>query len=176
MNAARKSKKMDYLWHYDSPLGTVTLASDGISLTGLWFDGQKHFGSTLSARTTEQPLPVFTETAGWLDLYFKGTDPGFVPPVFLRGTPFRLSVWNVLREIPYGQIVTYGQIAAAVAKRNGLARMSAQAVGGAVGRNPVSLIVPCHRVIAADGNLTGYAGGIGRKRSLLLLEGVPVSR
>ena len=165
---------MDYLWHYDSPLGPITLASDGISLTGLWFDGQKHFGSTLSEKRTESSLPVFSDTVRWLDLYFRGHDPGFGPPVSVKASPFRLSVLQELSGIPYGETATYGQIASVLAKKRGLAHLSAQAVGGAVARNPVCLIIPCHRVIAADGSLTGYAGGIERKRSLLLMEGIRI--
>ncbi len=165
---------MDCLWHYDSPLGPMTLAGDGISLTGLWFDDQKYFGSTLSRERKEAFLPVFRETVRWLDLYFEGHDPGFLPPVRISTTPFRQSVLEAMSRIPYGMTATYGQVAAAVAKEHGRKSMSAQAVGQAVGRNPICLIIPCHRVIAADGSLTGYAGGLCRKRSLLLLEGVSV--
>ena len=157
---------MDYTQHYASPLGGVTLASDGEALIGLWFDGQKHFGAALSAAHEEKPLPVFSEAARWLDRYFSGAEPDFTPPLRARGTPFQLAVWAALREIPYGQTVTYG----ALAERLGLPRAAARAVGGAVGRNPISLIVPCHRVIGADGSLTGYAGGPERKRQLLALE------
>ena len=165
---------MNYLWHYDSPLGPVTLGSNGISLTGLWFDGQKHFGNTLSKESQEVFLPVFHETARWLDLYFDGRDPGFTPSICISTTPFQQSVLEILSRIPYGTTSTYGQIASAVAKERGLSSMSAQAVGQAVGRNPVSLIIPCHRVVASDGSLTGYAGGLWRKRELLLLEGISV--
>ena len=162
---------MEYTAHYDSPLGGITLSSDGASLLGLWFDGQKLFASTLAPDHEERALPVFDAAKRWLDVYFGGRDPGFTPPLRLRATPFRRAVWEILLTIPFGRTMTYGGIAAELARRNGLARMSAQAVGGAVGHNPVSLIVPCHRVIGADGGLTGYAGGIARKRRLLALEG-----
>ena len=162
---------MDYTYHYASPLGGVTLACDGEALTGLWFDGQKHFGASLSADHAEKLLPVFADTLRWLGVYFSGRDPGFTPALRLRGTPFQTAVWNILLTIPYGHTAAYGQIASRLAEEHHLSRVSARAVGGAVGRNPVSLIVPCHRVLGADGSLTGYAGGIDRKRALLLLEG-----
>ena len=161
---------MDFIHHYRSPLGGITIASDGNALTGLWFDGQKYFGSTLSAEYEERPLPVFDQTDSWLDLYFSGRDPGFTPPLCLRGTPFRRAVWEILLTIPFGHTVTYGEIAARLADRMGLPQMSARAVGGAVGHNPVSLIIPCHRVIGSDGSLTGYAGGPEKKLRLLEIE------
>ena len=154
---------MDYVWHLACPLGGITLASDGAALTALWFDGQAHFGATLSGAAKEQDLPVFAEAARWLALYFSGMEPDFTPPLRLIGTPFQVSVWETLRAIPYGQTVSYGAIAAKLGS-------SARAVGGAVGRNPISLLVPCHRVVGADGSLTGYAGGTERKRRLLALE------
>lgn len=162
---------MDYRYHYDSPLGGITLASDGEALTGLWFDGQKYFGLTSDKEYTEEDLPVFREAATWLDTYFSGQDPGRILPIRTRTTDFRRSVWEILLTIPYGKTMTYGEIASAVAEQKGLKRMSAQAVGGAVGHNPISLIIPCHRVIGSDGSLTGYAGGIERKRKLLEMEG-----
>ncbi len=163
---------MDYIYPYPSPLGGLTLASDGEALTGLWFDGQAHFGSTLGAAREERKLPVFAEAARWLDLYFSGTAPGFTPPLRLKGTAFRCLVWELLLEIPYGQTLSYAVLAQRAAARLGVPRMSARAVGGAVGHNPISLIVPCHRVIGADGSLTGYAGGTERKARLLALEGI----
>lgn len=162
---------MDYLYFYRSPLGGITLASDGEALTGLWFDGQRHFGSTLGPEQEERALPVFAETARWLDLYFSGTAPEFTPPLRLHGTAFRRLIWELLLEIPYGRTLTYAALAGRAAARLALPRMSARAVGGAVGRNPISLIVPCHRVLGADGSLTGYAGGAERKARLLALEG-----
>ena len=166
---------MDFTHHYDSPLGGITLASDGNALTGLWFEGQKHFAETLDKMHTEKDMPVFDAAARWLDIYFSGREPDFTPALNLRGTPFQIAVWEILLAIPYGHTVTYGQIAKEIALRRGLSRMSAQAAGGAVGRNPVALIVPCHRVLGADGSLTGYAGGLDRKLRLLRLEGADLS-
>lgn len=163
---------MDYKAHYQSPLGGITMASDGRFLTGLWFDGQQYFGSTLGADCEERDLPVFRQTAEWLDIYFSGRQPDFRPPLCLKGTEFRREVWNLLLAVPYGQTTTYAAIARIIAGERGLPHLSAQAVGGAVGHNPVSILVPCHRVVGSDGSLTGYAGGLDRKRSLLRLEGV----
>ena len=160
---------MDCIYHYDSPLGGITLAGGGESLTGLWFDGQAHFGDTLSREYTECDLPVFAQTVRWLDLYFSGRIPDFTPPIVLRTTPFRRAVCEILLTIPYGCTMTYGEIADRIARQRG-SRMSAQAVGGAVGHNPVSLIIPCHRVLGANGALTGYAGGLDKKMQLLRLE------
>jgi len=163
---------MDYVFHYDSPLGGITLSSDGNALTGLWFDGQKYFGDTLGSCYEEEELPVFTEAVRWLDIYFGGRDPGFTPPLAMKTTPFRKEVWEIMLTIPYGQTMTYGQIAARIAEHRGLKHMSAQAVGGAVGHNSISLIIPCHRVVGTGGSLTGYAGGIDKKVYLLTMEGV----
>lgn len=162
---------MHYTAEYESPLGSILLASDGEALTGLWFKGQKYFALYLDAEHEERELPVFREAARWLDRYFEGRAPGPLPPVHFTGTPFQNEIWGLLAEIPYGQTRTYGDLAAEYARRHGLARMSAQAVGGAVGRNEVSVIVPCHRVVGASGSLTGYAGGIDKKVALLKLEG-----
>ena len=162
---------MEYTAHCDSPLGGITLSSDGEALLGLWFDGQKLFASTLAPDHEERALPVFDLAQRWLEVYFGGRDPGFTPPLRMNATPFRHAVWEILLTIPFGRTMTYGEIAAELARRNGLPRMSAQAVGGAVGHNPISLIVPCHRVVGADGSLTGYGGGLERKRFLLALEG-----
>ena len=141
-------------------------------MTGLWFDGQAHFGETLAAQACEKPLPVFRTAARWLDLYFSGRVPDFTPPLRPRGTAFRRAVWALLLTVPYGATVSYGGLAGQLAC--GRSRMSAQAVGGAVGHNPIALIIPCHRVIGADGRLTGYAGGLERKQALLRLEGISV--
>lgn len=167
---------MDYTYHYDSPLGGITLASDGEALTGLWFDGQKYFADTLGGEAECKALPVFEETVRWLDIYFGGRDPGFTPPIAMRTTEFRRAVWEIMLEIPYGRTMTYGEIARRLAAERGLGSMSAQAVGGAVGHNAISLIIPCHRVVGADGSLTGYAGGIEKKRWLLELEGAELIR
>ena len=164
-------RPMEYTAHYESPLGGITLSSDGEALLGLWFDGQRHFADTLAPVHEERALPVFDLAQRWLEVYFGGRDPGFTPPLNMKATGFRRAVWEILLEIPFGRTMTYGEIATELARRNGLARMSAQAVGGAVGHNPISLIVPCHRVIGADGSLTGYGGGLERKRRLLALEG-----
>ena len=161
---------MVYTYHYDSPLGGITIASNGAELTGLWFDGQKYFGDTILEEPEERFLPVFEETTRWLDLYFSGKDPGFTPSLCMETTPFRKAVWEILLTIPYGQVMTYGEIAARIAEQKGQPGMSAQAVGGAVGHNPISLIIPCHRVVGANGSLTGYAGGIEKKVKLLTLE------
>lgn len=232
---------MDYIWKYDSPLGGITLASDGSALAGLWFDGQRFFASSLlpappsspsdfegllAAGFPARPLRVFDQACRWLDIYFSGREPGFTPPLVLRGTPFRMAVWSELLRIPFGSTVTYGAIAASLSSASTaspaiassflasppvaspalaspslsssslasppvaspapfVSRPSARAVGGAVGRNPISLIVPCHRVVGAAGRragvsvgptmvgpLTGYAGGLDRKLRLLELEGV----
>lgn len=160
---------MEYVNHSISPLGEIILASDGETLTGLWFAGQKYEGSTLAAEHEKKDLPVFDETRRWLDDYFTGKDPGFTPPLKLKGTDFRKTVWKVLLTIPFGKTTTYGEIAAQIAQKTG-GSVSARAVGGAVGHNPVSLIVPCHRVVGADGSLTGYAGGVERKAKLLEME------
>lgn len=161
---------MDYTHHYSSPLGGITLASDGYALTGLWFDGQKYFADTLDALHQEKNLSVFEASDKWLAIYFSGTAPGFTPPLAMRTTEFRKNVWEILLTIPYGQTMTYGDIAAKMAKQSGRAHMSAQAVGGAIAHNAISLIIPCHRVVGTAGNLTGYAGGIDKKQALLQLE------
>ena len=163
---------MQYTATYRSPLGGITLSSDGEHLCGLWFDGGKYFAATLDAEHHQWDLPVFEETRRWLDRYFQGGVPDFTPPLAPSGSPFRLAVWDMLLQIPRGQTATYGEIAAALARAQGRERMSAQAVGGAVGHNPIPLIIPCHRVVGRDGSLTGYAGGIAKKAALLALEGV----
>lgn len=162
--------RMIYLSKYQSPLGGITLASNGQALTGLWFDGQKYFGDTLPKRYEEKELPVFQEAKRWLDMYFQGKEPDFTPPLSLETTPFRKRVWEVMLSIPYGQTMTYGEIADRIAKQGRNGKMSAQAVGGAVGHNSISLIIPCHRVVGTNGSLTGYAGGIDKKVKLLMLE------
>ena len=162
---------MEYRAEYISPLGALTLISDGSALTAL------SFRDTRRAPSAARPVPlgadpVFRRTARWLDLYFSGADPGFTPRLRISSTPFREEVCRLMLEIPYGQTVTYGRLAERIAAGRGLERMSAQAVGGAVGANPIALIVPCHRVIGKNGNLTGYGGGLERKAKLLELEGI----
>ena len=167
---------MDYTHHYESPLGGITEASDGERLIGLWFDGQKYFADALDSDHEEKDLPVFDETDRWLDLYFSGREPDFTPPLYMKTSEFRRTVWEILLTIPYGRTMTYGAIADKIAKEKGLARMSAQAVGGAVGHNSISLIIPCHRVVGTNGSLTGYAGGVEKKAKLLAQEGVDRNR
>ena len=159
-----------WIAHSPSPLGRITLASDGDALTGLWFDGQTYYASTLTGTEQETDLPVFAQAAEWLDAYFSGRDPGFTPPLHLIGSPFRQTVWELLLTIPYGETTTYGILAKRFAILTGRPAPAAQAIGGAVAHNPISLIVPCHRVIGADRSLTGYAGGVYRKEWLLALE------
>lgn len=161
---------MTYIQHYASPLGGILLAANDIGLTGLWFDGQKYYADNLPAEHIERETPILTDAKRWLDVYFTGKEPDFTPPLHPVGSAFRLAVWELLLQIPYGQTVTYGELARQLAEKQGLARMSAQAVGGAVGHNPISLIIPCHRVVGTHGSLTGYAGGIDKKIKLLELE------
>lgn len=164
---------MQYTKGYASPLGGMLLACDDTGLVGLWFEGQRYFARGLTQpRETRATHPILRETARWLDVYFSGREPGFTPPLHPAGTPFRSEVWRILCGIPYGTTTTYGAIAAELARRRGASRVSARAVGGAVGHNPISLIIPCHRVVGADGALTGYAGGLDRKSRLLALEGI----
>ncbi|MGP1458478.1 MAG: methylated-DNA--[protein]-cysteine S-methyltransferase [Treponema sp.] len=160
---------MIYEAPYKSPLGTMILESDGTALTELNFAGQKWYAPKPDARL-EPDLTVFKETARWLDAYFGGAESDFTVPLALSGTPFQTEVWDILLTIPYGKTATYKEIAETLARRRGIKRMAAQAVGGAVGRNPVSIIVPCHRVIGTDGSLTGYASGLDKKEFLLRLE------
>ena len=166
---------MQYTTFYESPIGRILLAADDTGLTGLWFEGQKYFARCLGRESEEKELPVFAEAKRWLDIYFSGKEPDFTPPLHFIGTDFQKEVWEILCAIPYGQTMTYGAIADQLAKKHGLSRMSAQAVGGAVGHNNLSIIVPCHRVVGSDGSLTGYAGGIERKTFLLNLENAKIS-
>lgn len=161
---------MKYIRYYDSPLGRILLASDGKFLTGLWFENSRYYADGLEKDCTEKRLPVLYQTEIWLDSYFSGKEPKILPPLLLNGSDFQKSVWNLLLTIPYGQTVTYKELAEQIAAQRGIRRMAAQAVGGAVGHNPVSVIVPCHRVVGSDGSLTGYGGGLERKKWLLSLE------
>lgn len=161
---------MQYTGIYRSPLGAITLASDGQALTGLWFEGQKYYARCLAREHEQRDLPVFRQTKEWLDIYFSGKAPDFMPPLRFIGTDFQKAVWSILTSIPHGKTRTYGDIARELADARQLDRMSARAVGSAVGKNPISIIVPCHRVIGTSGSLTGYAGGIDKKAALLALE------
>ena len=167
---------MQYISHYKSPIGNILLAADEVCLTGLWFEGQKYFALYLDKEHEEKEMPVFQDVKRWLDIYFSGKEPGFTVPIHFTGTEFQNEVWAILYSIPYGKTMTYGEIAKKIAKKKGLEHMSAQAIGGAVGHNEISIIVPCHRVVGANGSLTGYAGGIDKKVKLLTLEKVDMSR
>ncbi len=167
---------MVYTQKYASPVGGMLLSADEIGLTGVWFDGEKFFADNLPPEHKERETLTLAAAKRWLDIYFKGKEPDFTPPLHPIGSAFRLKVWDILLKIPYGQTVTYGWIARKLAAREGLARMSAQAVGGAVGHNEISIIIPCHRVVGTSGSLTGYAGGMNRKIALLKTEHVDMSR
>ena len=186
------------LTRYASPLGTIFLAADNGALAGLWLEGQKYFAATREVTIMEMDrnaqlirrveafaatldeaaverddLPVFRQAAAWLDAYFAKQPLPDLPPLAPRGSDFRQAVWKLLLEIPYGQVTTYGALAQILRDRGISA--AAQAVGGAVGHNPISILIPCHRVVGADGSLTGYAGGVEKKRFLLALEGVDMT-
>ena len=161
---------MQYTSRYRSPLGEMLLAADEAGVTGLWFARQKYFALHLDKEQEEKEIPLFGAAKRWLDVYFSGREPDFTVPLHFTGTAFQNEVWQILCTIPYGRTATYGEIAKQLAARKGLPHMSAQAVGGAVGHNPISILVPCHRVVGAGGSLTGYAGGLQRKRRLLALE------
>ena len=167
---------MIYTSLYSSPLGSITLASDETSIIGLWFNGQRHFGNILPELTEQKELSIFKDAKHWLDIYFSGKEPQFLPPLKYDSTPFRKSVCDIMLTIPYGKTMTYGEIAEKIAEEKGLKKMSAQAVGGAVGHNPISLMIPCHRVVGTSGSLTGYGGGIDRKVKLLKLEKTDMSK
>ncbi|MDO5401457.1 MAG: methylated-DNA--[protein]-cysteine S-methyltransferase [Eubacteriales bacterium] len=166
---------MQYTSTYQSPVGEILLAADEIGLTGLWFEGEKFYALSLDPVHTRKEVPVFSEAKRWLDIYFSGREPDFMPPLHMIGSPFQMEVWALLQKIPYGQTTTYGELAGQIAGQRGLRRMSAQAVGGAVGHNELSILVPCHRVVGASGSLTGYAGGVNKKHFLLTLEGVDMT-
>ena len=161
--------------HYDSPMGRILLAADEIGLRGLWFDGQKYFARDLPEKRIEQETHAIAEVRRWLDVYFTGKEPDFLPPLHPIGSAFRLAVWTILLQIPYGQTTTYGAIARQLAAGQGLPSVSAQAVGGAVGHNRISILIPCHRVVGTGGSLTGYAGGIDKKIQLLTWEHTDMS-
>ena len=161
---------MQKIQTYKSPLGELTLVSNGMALTGIWFESQKPLLQILQSPYEECNLPVFDDTRRWLDIYFEGRTPTFTPRLCPEGTNFRKQLWRDLLLIPYGETTTYGTLAKQAAIRLKKQKMSAQAIGGAVGHNPISIIIPCHRVVGANGTMTGYAGGIWRKEYLLKLE------
>lgn len=164
---------MEYVWKDHSPMGKMMMASDGENLTGLWFEEQKYYASTISEKVVEKKIPIFEKTIQWLERYFHGERPRITElQLAPQGSLFRKEVWRILCEIPYGKVLTYGEIAKMIAEKRGMERMSAQAIGGAVGHNPISIIIPCHRVIGSDGSLTGYAGGLELKKKLLEHEGI----
>ena len=169
---------MYYSTTCQSPIGTLTLASDGRNLIGLWMKGQKYFGDTIpEAMVKRDDIPVFDAAKKWLGKYFAGEKPKISElPLAPIGGAFRQEVWKILRAIPYGEVVTYGSIAKKMATKTGRESMSSQAIGGAVGHNPISIIVPCHRVVGSNGSLTGFAAGVKTKMKLLILEGVDMSR
>ncbi len=160
-----------YTSYYDSPVGEMLLVADDIGAVGLWFRDEKYYACCLNDDHEPRETPIIKELKCWLDSYFQGKKPDSEPPLHMIGTPFQIEVWNILRKIPYGTTTTYKEIAKEIAKKRGLARISAQAVGTAVGKNNIILIVPCHRVVATNNSLAGYAGGIDRKITFLKLEG-----
>jgi methylated-DNA-[protein]-cysteine S-methyltransferase len=167
---------MEYIQMIKSPVGTLTVSSDGQNISGLWIEGQKYFAKTLGQDVLEQNIPIFENVREWLDIYFSGRAPDFVPPLMPKGSPYQKAIWDNLCKIPYGQTTSYGELAKQFELENKGRRTSARAVGSAVGHNPVSILIPCHRVIGRNGNLTGYAGGIDKKIKLLKLEGIGLSQ
>lgn len=165
---------MDFLCHYDSPFGGITLGSDGEALIGVWFDGQRYFGDAFVDEPRRRALPIFDDVRRWLDDYFAGNRPVREFPITMRTTPFRRVVWELMAEIGYGETRTYGELARAAASRLGKPIVSAQAVGGAVGRNSFSIVIPCHRVVGSGRRLVGYAAGLEIKARLLAHEDVDV--
>jgi len=165
-----------YTVQYQSPIGDLTVASDGEHITGLWVKGQKYYGATLGESVNGASLPVLKDVTQWLDAYFNGEKPTMQLPLAPKGSDFRQVVWQILCSIPYGKVMTYGEIAKQIALKTGKDTMSAQAVGGAVGHNLITIIIPCHRVVGTNGSLTGFASGIEKKIKLLELEGVNLDK
>ena len=166
-----------YTSTYDSIIGSLLLAADDIGLVGLWLNSDRFYANLLAnCKPVVKETPVILEAKRWLDVYFSGCKPKIEVPLHLIGTPFRQEVWQLLLQIPYGKVITYGDLAKKMAEKRGAAHMSAQAIGGAVGHNEISIIIPCHRVIGANSNLTGYAGGIEKKIKLLELEGIDTKK
>ena len=169
---------MFYKTDYNAPIGRMMIVSDDTRIVGVWLEGQKYFGGVIGEDLLRQDdLPVLQEAKSWLDRYFAGNKPQISElPLAPRGNAFRQAVWRILCAIPYGEVVTYGDIAKEIARQRGIKTMSAQAIGGAVGHNPISVIIPCHRVVGVNGNLTGYAGGLEVKIKLLTHEGVDMEK
>jgi methylated-DNA-[protein]-cysteine S-methyltransferase len=165
---------MEYIHKIKSPLGILTVSSDGQNISGLWIEGQKYFAKTLEKDALEKDLPIFENVRKWLAVYFSGREPDFMPPLMPKGSQFQKTVWNILCKIPYGKTTSYGELAKQFKPENSGKRTSPRAIGGAVGHNPISILIHCHRVIGKNGNLTGYAGGIANKIKLLELEGIAV--
>jgi methylated-DNA-[protein]-cysteine S-methyltransferase len=166
---------MKYIQEIKSPVGTLTLASDGNNVSGLWIEGQKYFAKTLGKNALKQNLPVFEDVQRWLDIYFSGKEPDFMPPLMPQGTPFQKAIWNLLEKIAYGQTASYGEIAKQFEAKNKGRHTSPRAIGGAVGHNPISILIPCHRVVGKNGALTGYAGGLNIKQKLLQQENIALN-
>lgn len=162
---------MHYTSMYNSPVGEILLAADDIGVVGVWFKDEKYYAYCLDKENKPRETPIIKELKRWLDIYFQGKKPDFEPPIHMIGTPFQIEVWSILHEIPYGTTTTYNEIAKKIAENRGLARMSAQAVGTAVGKNSINLLIPCHRVVGTNNSLAGYAGGIDKKITFLKLEG-----
>jgi len=167
---------MEYYCKIKSPAGMLTVSSDGKNITGLWIEGQKYFAKGLEKDAEEKKLPVFESVQKWLDIYFSGKKPDIKLTFMPKGTAYQKSIWNILQKIPYGKTVSYGEIASQYKIVNGGKQTSARAAGTAVGRNPISILIPCHRVIGKDGSLTGYAGGLSIKTQLLQLEGIKIKK
>jgi methylated-DNA-[protein]-cysteine S-methyltransferase len=165
---------MEYICKIKSPVGALTVSSDGKNICGLWIGGQKYFAKTLGNDVVEQNLPVFENLRKWLDIYFSGKEPDFMPPLMPKGSPFQNSIWNKLCKIPYGKTTSYGELAQQFELENKDRHTSPRAIGGAVGHNPISILIPCHRVLGKNGSLTGYAGGLAAKIKLLNLEGIAI--
>lgn len=166
---------MHYTAKYSSPIGELLIAADDIGLVGVWLESEKYYAKGLDSNNEEKDNPVLIQAKAWLDIYFSGKEPDFMPPIHLIGSDFQVDVWKILQTIPYGCTTTYGAIAQQIAENRGIHKMSAQAVGGAVGHNEISIIIPCHRVVGTNGSLTGYAGGIDKKIFLLKCEGVDLN-
>lgn len=161
---------MRYFEYYNSPLGPITLVSDETALVAVMFYHQRYYEKVLGVECERKITAPIEKGIQWLDLYFSGKEPDFLPPLRLEGTSFRRRVWELLMKIPYGSVTTYGELARRMAEEKGIERMSAQAIGGAVAHNPIAIMIPCHRVVGNNGALTGYAAGVQKKTALLNLE------